>query len=358
MNALDDRNLSAVSAKAFDLFCSIGGLSYGLQRAGIPVVAGLDIDATCRYAYEENCGAAFIGSDIRDVGYADIAPWLAGAKYRVLVGCAPCQPFSTHTGKIRSNGKDSRWNLINEFLRIVGEGRPEVVSMENVPKLRTRDIYREFREALEKLGYRIADGIVSCADFGVPQSRRRLVLLASLLNDIRLPEGNAGEPVTVRKSIGHMERLSNGEASRTDPMHVCRSLSPLNTRRIKASVQGGSWKDWPEPLLPDCYRKDSGETYSNVYGRMGWDKLAPTLTTQFYTYGTGRFGHPEQDRALSLREGAILQTFPEDYKFCRPGERPTFSNTGRHIGNAVPPLLASAIGRSIAEHLENVDAGL
>lgn len=355
MRVVRDSDAFEVSAKAFDLFCSIGGLSYGFQKAGISVAAGLDIDETCRYAYEENCKAKFIHSDIKKIDYGDISSCFEGAKYRILVGCAPCQPFSPHTSKNRKNGEDSRWNLINEFLRLVIEGRPEVVSMENVPSLRNRIIYRQFKNALEEHGYQVDEGIVSCEHFGVPQNRRRLVLLASLLGDVRLPEKSVNTPVTVRKAIGHMEKLKHGEASKTDPVHVCRSLFPVNLERIKASEPDGSWRDWPEELLPDCYRKSSGGTYSNVYGRMSWDKPAPTLTTQFHGYGTGRFGHPEQDRALSLREGAILQTFPEDYKFCRPGEKPTFSHIGRHVGNAVPPLLAKAIGESIVDHLENVD---
>ena len=356
MSVVRDNNASEISAKAFDLFCSIGGLSYGLQMAGISVAAGLDIDETCRYAYEENCGTEFIHSDIRGVEYEDISPYFNGAKYRILVGCAPCQPFSTHTSKNRKNGEDSRWDLINEFSRLVVEGKPEIVSMENVPTLRNRGVYREFKSALEKCGYRVAEGVVSCEGFGVPQSRRRLVLLASLLGNVRLPEKSVNTPVTVKEAIGHLESLKHGQASETDPMHICRSLFPVNLKRIRFSVPGGSWKDWPEELLPDCYRKSSGGSYSNVYGRMNWDKPAPTLTTQFHGYGTGRFGHPEQDRALSLREGAILQTFPEDYKFCRPGEKPTFSHIGRHIGNAVPPLLAKAVGESIVGHLEKVDA--
>ena len=356
MSVVRDGDASEILARAFDLFCSVGGLSYGFQMAGISVAAGLDIDETCRYAYERNCRAEFIHSDIRRIGYEDISPYLDGAKYRILVGCAPCQPFSPHTSKNRKNGKDSRWNLIGELSRLVTEGRPEIVSMENVPTLKNREIYRDFKNTLQGQGYRIADGIISYEDFGVPQSRRRLVLIASLLGDIRLPEKSVDTPVTVKEAIGNMEKLKHGQASEADPMHVCRSLFPINLKRIRFSVPDGSWKDWPQELLPNCYRKSSGRTYSNVYGRMSWDKPAPTLTTQFHGYGTGRFGHPEQDRALSLREGAVLQTFPEDYKFCRPGEKPTFSHIGRHIGNAVPPLLAMAIGQSIASHLENVDA--
>lgn len=344
-----------VSAKAFDLFCGIGGLSYGLQMAGIQVVAGLDIDSTCSYAYEENCKAKFIRSDIRKINYSDISPYFSGTKYRILVGCAPCQPFSKYTTKLRGNREDPRWNLINEFLRFVIDGRPEIVSMENVPALMKEQIYRKFKDTLKSLGYWVDDGIVPCEHFGVPQKRRRLVLLASLLDNIHLPEKSLDKPVTVRDSIGHLRDIDNGVACVADQMHVCRKLSTLNMKRIKASVPAGTWKDWPEELLPNCYRKSSGKTYSCVYGRMSWDKPSPTLTTQFYSYGTGRFGHPEQNRALSVREGALLQTFPEDYQLVPPGKPFAVSAVGRHIGNAVPPLLGKAIGKSISQHLENVD---
>ena len=156
---------------------------------------------------------------------------------------------------------------------------------------------------------------------------------------------------TVRQAIGDLEPLENGQRSTTDPLHFCSRLSPINIRRIKASIPGGTWCDWPTSLLPDCYRKDSGASYKSVYGRMEWDKPAPTLTTQFYRYGTGRYGHPVQHRALSLREGAILQTFPANYEFVPPNETVNFTSIGRHIGNAVPPALGYIIGQSILKHV-------
>ena len=345
-----------LNAQVFDMFCSIGGLTYGLQKAGITVKAGLDIDSSCRYAYEKNCRAIFVEADIRALSFSDISTYFNDAEYRILVGCAPCQPFSSHTAKRKQ--ADARWNLIGEFRRIVLEGRPEIVSMENVPQLMGNPIYHKFKHELTEAGYNIADGIISCADFGVPQKRRRLVMLASLLGTIDMPKSVAKEPLfhraglkTVRQAIGHLRPLEHGQSSETDPLHVCSRLEPINLKRIQASRPGGSWKDWPTALLPDCYKKDSGLSYGSVYGRMLWDKPAPTLTTQFYRYGTGRYGHPEQDRALSLREGAILQTFPEQYQFIAPGEKASFTKVGRQIGNAVPPSLASAIGKAITDHL-------
>ena len=345
-----------LNAQVFDMFCSIGGLTYGLQEAGIAVKAGLDIDSSCRYAYEKNCDATFVEADIRALSFSDISTYFNDAEYRILVGCAPCQPFSSHTAKIKQS--DARWNLIGEFRRIILEGRPEIVSMENVPQLMGNPIYHEFKHELTGAGYNIADGIISCADFGVPQKRRRLVMLASLLGTIDMPKSAAKEPLfhraglkTVRQAIGHLRPLEHGQSSETDPLHVCSRLEPINLKRIQTSRPGGSWQDWPTALLPDCYKKDSGLSYGSVYGRMLWDKPAPTLTTQFYRYGTGRYGHPEQDRALSLREGAILQTFPEQYQFIAPGEKASFTKVGRQIGNAVPPSLASAIGKAITDHL-------
>jgi len=344
------------SIKAFDMFCGIGGLSYGLQMGGVPVVAGLDFDSTCRYAFEENCKSKFVHTDIRTSNYSDISSYFNGAKYRVLVGCAPCQPFSAHTTKNRKSRKsDSRWTLIDEFLRFISDGKPEIVSMENVPGLRKEDVYLRFKDSLSNMGYHITDGIVQCEYFGIPQKRRRLVLLASLLNDISLPDKISGRPITVKESIGHLSHLDNGQASTADPVHVCRNLSPLNLKRIQASVPAGTWRDWPEDLLLECHKKSSGKTYSCVYGRMSWDSPSPTITTQFYSYGTGRFGHPEQDRGLSIREGAILQSFPEDYKLSHSGEPISVSALARHIGNAVPPLLGKAIGTSIISHIKRFD---
>ena len=343
---------SQLNAQVFDMFCSIGGLTYGLQEAGIKVNAGLDIDGSCRYTYETNCQATFLKADIRDVSYSDISEHFHDAEYRILVGCAPCQPFSSLASKTKSYESDSRWTLINEFLRIILEGRPEIVSMENVPQLMDEPIYDEFKQALIVAGYKVSDDIVSCAQFGVPQRRRRLVMLSSLLGRIDMPKPESIKPGTVRQAIEKLAPLENGQASKTDPLHVCSRLEPINLKRIKASKPGGSWRDWPAVLLPDCYKKDSGRSYGSVYGRMQWDMLAPTLTTQFYRYGTGRFGHPEQDRALSLREGALLQTFPEHYQFLPPGGKALFTRIGRHIGNAVPPSLASAVGKAITCHLE------
>jgi DNA (cytosine-5)-methyltransferase 1 len=222
--------------------------------------------------------------------------------------------------------------------------------MENVPKLAEEAVFRRFLATLEKCGFHTSWQVVNCSEFGLPQSRKRLVLLASRLGPIRLVPP-ARRKRTVRQAIGSLPEIEAGEDYIRDALHTACALSPLNLKRIRASRPGGSWRDWPEHLMADCHRKDSGRSYSGVYARMTWDEPAPTITTQFYAFGSGRFGHPQQDRGLSLREGAILQGFPKGYAFVEPGEAINRRTIGRLIGNAVPVGLAKAIGRSIVAHV-------
>lgn len=344
-----------MKVEAVDLFCGIGGLTYGVKSSGIDVLAGIDIDATCEYAYTENNHVPFVHKSIEEVTASEMATLYGEDSIRILMGCAPCQPFSRYTYRYKKEGhKDSRWGLLFEFARLIEGVKPDVVSMENVPILRNTSVFREFLKTLVQTGYHVSWGIVNSADYGVPQNRKRLVLLASRYGEISLvdPTCAAGSHVTVRDAISHLAELEDGEISDDDPMHRASGLTKINQARIRQSVPGGTWKDWDESLLLNCHRKKTGKTYKSVYGRMEWDKPAPTITTQFYGYGNGRFGHPEQDRAISLREGAILQSFPDDYKFFATKGEMTNRQIGTHIGNAVPILLAEAIGRSIIEHLE------
>ncbi len=341
-----------ISVEAFDLFCGIGGLTHGLQQSGIPVRGGLDIDKSCQYTYEINNNAKFFLSDIKDWNYGDIAKTFQNSRYKILAGCAPCQPFSKHTLKNRARRDDVRWGLLDDFLRLVREGRPDVVSMENVPQLRNTDVYAKFYEGLQNLQYNVCAQVINCCNYGVPQVRRRLLLLASLHGNITLSHLPTIPLKTVRDTIKYLPTLQSGETSQQDILHQSARLSDINMKRIQHSKPGGTWRDWPKDLLPQCYTKESGKTYTSVYGRMQWDKPSPTITTQFYIYGTGRFGHPDQDRALSMREGALLQTFPADYRFCT---QTSLKNTGKHIGNAVPPQIGEVIGESIIKHLEDID---
>ena len=333
-----------------DLFCGAGGLTHGLISEGVPVVAGIDVDTTCRHPFEKNNGAQFIEEDVSKLMPAILKELFGNADVRILAGCAPCQPFSTYAQRYDTVGSP-QWALLYEFARLVKAVQPDLVIMENVPMVAKHAVYGDFVAALEKYGYRVWHGVIDCSDYGLPQRRRRMVLLASRFGPIELIERTHERPRTVREAIGNLPQIPAGSALPSDPLHTASRLSARNLARIRASRPGGSWKDWPEHLLVDCHRRDSGRTYPGVYGRMVWDAPAPTLTTQFYGFGNGRFGHPEQDRALSLREGAILQGFPEDYSFVPDGAPIHFTSLGRMIGNAVPVTLGKIIGRSILRHL-------
>lgn len=340
---------------AVDLFCGVGGLTYGIKKAGITVAAGIDIDSTCRYAYEENNDSVFINKGIEEIKKEEIESYYPEGCIKILMGCAPCQPFSTYSMRyIKEGPKDEKWKLLYYFSGLVQEIHPDIISMENVPQLVKKEVFNDFIKNLEKLEYHINWKIVNCADYGVPQSRSRLVLLASKFGDINLiaPLYNEGNYITVKEAIGNLPELKDGEVCRSDALHRASKLSELNKKRIRTSVPGGTWKDWEQSLQLSCHKKSTGQGYRAVYGRMEWEKPSPTITTQFYGYGNGRFGHPEQDRAISMREGAILQSFPADYRFVDDDCPQTNRQIGVHIGNAVPVKLGEAIGKSILDHLE------
>lgn len=345
-----------MNVAAVDLFCGIGGLTHGLIKAGIPVVAGIDTDKTCKYAYEANNDSDFIHADITNLTGKEVSDLYPEGCVKILVGCAPCQPFSTHTQKNKSRSSDEKWGLLYSFLKLIREVQPDIVSAENVPAIARSKVFLDFITELEDLGHDIFWDKVYCPDYGVPQSRKRLVLLASKFGpiDIIPATHSRDEYETVRDRIGELEVIAAGEVFAGDPLHRTSRLRDINLRRIRQSKPGGTWRDWDEDLLSPCHKKESGKSYGGVYARMSWDTLAPTITTQFYNYGTGRFGHPEQNRALSVREGALLQTFPPDYEFIDPELPVSIKRLGAHIGNAVPVDLGVAIGRSILGHLGEV----
>lgn len=337
--------------QVIDFFCGIGGLTYGLEKAGVDVVAGLDNDESCRFAYEKNNNAEFIGADIAAYDFAEMDKMFSKQSARVLVGCAPCQLFSSHSNKTKDKKTDVRWHLINHFVKAIERLNPDVVSMENVRGLTRTDVFEQFLSDLKRLGYQVDHKVVYCPDYGIPQNRSRLILLGSRLGKISVPQPThcEGAYVTVADTIRALPAIKAGTTSSKDRLHRSLQLTPTNIRRIQQSVPNGTWKDWDRRLLPECFKKEGGQSYTPVYGRMAWDDVAPTITTQFYNYGSGRFGHPSQDRALSLREGALLQTFPRSYNF---GPDDSASKIGRHIGNAVPPRLGYVIGKAIKGHIK------
>ena len=351
---------SPLSISAVDIFCGVGGLTYGLQQADIDVVAGLDVDETCRYPFEANNNSKFISKDIRKFTGAELAELYPENSIKLLVGCAPCQPFSAQTRKNKNRSSDDRWSLLDDFGRLVEKVKPEVIAFENVPPIRKENVFTKFCEKLDTLGYYFdPELVVYSPDYGIPQKRQRLVLIASIWDKVELiPKTHSCSlndelpPFqTVKDAIGDLPKVNDGEVCEQDPLHRSRKLNDINKKRIISSQPGKTWKDWDKELRLPCHKKASGKSFTSVYGRMTWDDPAPTITTQFMNYGSGRFGHPEQHRAISLREGALLQTFPEDYKFVDPDSPIIVSRMGAYIGNAVPVLLAKVIGESIQKHI-------
>lgn len=338
--------------EAVDLFCGVGGLTAGLRNKGIRVRAGYDTDPTCEYPYAKNNKAKFVLKDVAEVTADEIAGRYTPGSTRLLAGCAPCQPFSTYN-QGRDAKRDRKWPLLDHFARLIAEVSPDLVTMENVPDVTKHEVYHRFIDTLRRAKYHVWASTVSCADYGVPQRRRRHVLLASRLGPIDLiPPTHAKNHITVKKVLGGLSPLKAGKQDRKDPLHTASKLSSVNLRRIRASKPGGTWRDWPETLRASCHRKESGKTYPGVYGRMTWDEPSPTMTTLCYGFGNGRFGHPSQDRAISLREAAILQSFPKDYIFTKPGDPIHFRIVGRMIGNAVPVRLGEVIAESVRRHVQ------
>ncbi|WP_426345155.1 DNA cytosine methyltransferase [Alcaligenes sp. HNGD-HTN06] len=333
-----------------DLFCGAGGLTHGLQQKGIQVKAGVDVDDACRFAYEaNNNGAIFLNRDVESLTAEELASYLDQEDYSLLAGCAPCQPFSTYA-KGKDTTQDAKWKLLRSFGNLVRRVQPDLVTMENVPQLPKHAIFDEFLQAFD--GYHTWFEVVECKDYGVPQRRRRLVFLASKLGPISLIPPTHENHISVADTIGDLPKIQAGETSKSDPLHAAAGLTEINLKRIRQSKPGGSWEDWEEPLVAQCHRRDSGKSFRSVYGRMRWEDPAPTMTTMCYGFGNGRFGHPAQDRAISLREAALLQTFPKTYQFMPKNESANFSVIGRLIGNAVPVRLGEVIAISIANHLE------
>lgn len=346
---------------AVDLFCGVGGLTQGFIQEGISVGAGIDVDSACLYPYEHNNGSKFLLKDVADLHAEDLVPYYKPRHIKLLAGCAPCQPFSTYSHRYRRKDGDSadivsepvddRWALLYSFLRLAEELHPELITMENVVPLKREKVFDDFVERLRELGYDVTHYVANCSDYNVPQKRKRLVLFASLYGEVELCTPFSEISKSVFDAIGKLPQIRAGQVCTEDSLHRARNLSELNLKRIRASVPGGTWRDWDESLVTPCHKKKRGETFASVYGRMDWE-LAPTITTEFYGYGSGRFGHPVQDRAISLREGALLQTFSESYAFTAPDEIVSFNKIGRLIGNAVPVNLGRAIARSLNDHIE------
>ncbi|MGB3343976.1 MAG: DNA (cytosine-5-)-methyltransferase [Aequorivita sp.] len=340
-----------------DLFCGIGGLSHGMYKKGFNILAGYDIDDSCKYAFEFNNKSKFFSQNIIALTGEHLKSIFNDMDIKILAGCAPCQPFSSYSNKVK-NKDSSKYDLLYEFGRLIEESSPDIITMENVAQIvgfKQKPVLNDFIAKLESLNYFVNYKIVFCPDYGIPQTRKRLVLLASKFGEINLiaPTHTSENYITVRNVIGHLPPLNAGETCNNDGLHKARRLSEINLRRIKHSTINGSWMDWPEELILKCHKKDSGRSYKSVYGRMDWDKPAPTMTTLCTGLGNGRFGHPDQDRAITPREAALFQTFPTSYKFFSPETQVSVTKASRYIGNAVPPVLGEVTAESIIKHLRN-----
>jgi len=337
-----------MSIQVYDFFSGCGGTSCGLEAAGLEIAFGLDIDSDASSTFQKNFPNAEVCSeDIKKIVPAYLVS-LIGQRQQPLLfcGCAPCQPFSKQNRQQKK--QDDRKGLLLEFARFVEYWNPEYVLVENVPGLQNigqSTVFNKFLSMLEKDGYKWSIDILPAKSFGVPQSRKRLVLLASRDGIPGLPKDTHGPKTsapysTVKDWITGLPRLTAGQTDLDDPDHQSAKLSKLNIKRIQATPEGGGRGSWPAKLRLDCHKNHIG--HSDVYGRLSWERLASALTTKCISYSNGRFGHPDQDRAISLREAACLQTFPRNYQFCG-----SLQSRARQIGNAVPPLMA----QKIAEHI-------
>jgi DNA (cytosine-5)-methyltransferase 1 len=345
-----------------DFFCGCGGASKGLELAGLNVSLGIDFDPDAAATYQANFpNAEFILDDVRDISVEDViskAPQLTKEPL-LLCTCAPCQPFSKQNNK-RSES-DIRRTLLDETHRFILALNPEYILLENVPGMQNvnPDIegpFCRFLSFLSNNGYQYIKFIAKSEDYGVPQKRKRLVLIASRLGTINEPKkthGVDGFPyVTVRDAIGMLPSIEAGQTCEQDPIHKCSNLQAINIERISLTPEGGDRRDWPSRLINEAHKGYKG--HYDTYGRMSWDKLSPTLTTKCHGYSNGRFGHPDinQNRAISAREAANIQTFPNDYIF-----KGALTSITKQIGNAVPCELARNFGLKILHHFNQVQEG-
>ncbi len=336
--------------KAIDFFCGAGGLSHGLKLAGIDVFAGVDIETSCKETYEFNNNSTFINKSIVETTAKEIKSLFkrntTKNDFTMIAGCAPCQPYSMMNTRKKCN--DERKTLLDEFRRIIKGVNPHFVLMENVSRLNEENPYfAKFLSMLEVKGYKYEYKVLNAKDFSVAQSRKRLFLIATRLKKITITFDKilSRKPVTLKDIIYDLEDIKHNKPSKKDNLHKSMFLNDLNLRRIKATPQdGGLRENWPDELKANSHRKK--QVFIDNYGRLTWNKLSSTITTKFNQYYSGRFGHPEQDRALSLREGALIQSFPKDYIFFGSDYQ-----VARQIGNAVPVNLSKAVAETFMKSI-------
>ena len=343
-----------------DIFSGAGGSALGFLQADFKPVGALDSDKHAVETFESNIKLKPVLTDAQTFNFRKWSKELGDVD--VLVGCPPCQGFSKMNLKNQKNGHaDSRNDLVKVYIDAVKAIDPKVVVFENVSGMvrRWNGYFKLLTGHLTKLGFKLVWDILNAADYGVPQRRKRLILIGVKKGEPRLPAPTHGNPksravkkgllkpwVTVKEAIGDLPPIEAGESHPKIPNHRSKKL-PENWLRLIRMIpkNGGSRSDAPKELWLPCHRKHRG--YDDVFGRLWWDKPSVTLTTGCWDPSKGRFVHPEQDRGLSLRECARLQGFPDDFVFKGP---PT--SIARQIGNALPPPLARAIAKVVAEYIQ------
>lgn len=330
-----------------DMFCGAGGLSLGFRDAGFTPVYAVDSDPAAVSTYTRNLGAHAVVRDVRAMTGDSIRDELGTRDLRVdvVTGGPPCQGFSVQR---RGSDSDHRNHLVLEYVRLVLELRPALFLMENVGGLlsvRGRPYMDELQSRVHEAGYFLQVKKLNAADYGVPQDRRRVFLVGEMtqgsLPRFRFPEPHAGHEqrrVSVRQAIHDLMGLGEDDVAN----HRGDRLSTINLERIRALKAGEGRDSLPAHLQLDCHRRNNGHRHLDVYGRMSWEGPAPTITARFDSFSRGRFGHPELDRTITLREGARLQGFPDSFVF--DGSK---VEVARQIGNAVPPPLARAIAEEM-----------
>jgi DNA (cytosine-5)-methyltransferase 1 len=342
--------------KAVDFFCSGGGMSYGMQNAGIDIIAGIDFDPKCEATYKANIKKAeFILADVFRLKETELESRLSLQKNDdnlVLIGCSPCQYWSTiNTDKSKSNATK---NLLKEFRRFVEYFSPGYVVVENVPGVLSKKRQSGLSGLinwLKKNKYKVHYDVHEVSHYGVPQHRKRFTLIANRITKKKISPIKSERKLTVRDVIGvpnGFPAVNAGNRDTSDFMHTVAGLKEINIQRLlRTKKDGGTRIAYAniEGLAPNCHKNDS-ENFKDTYGRMWWDRPSPTITTKFFSISNGRFAHPEENRAISLREGAVLQSFPRNYIF----KTTSIENTARMIGNAVPPKYAESIGNAIVQN--------
>ena len=335
---------------AIDLYSGSGAASAALKEARFRVVAAVDNDAAACATYRLNHPQIrMYQEDIRQLDPKVVRnECLKHKPLDLMIICAPCQPFSSQN---RRREGDPRARLIIEGARFVSVLKPQVIFVENVPGLASSTYSNLLAEFQERCGseYEFSTPLrVDAADYRVPQRRVRCLLLASRnarapnLPDAVTPDGSR---ITVRDAIFGLKRLSSGERDPEDPLHMARSHRPIAIERLRAIPKdGGSRKDLPYSLELQCHK--DRDAFPDVYGRMKWDDVAPTLTTGCTDMTRGRFAHPEDDRAITPREAALLQTFPYHYRFAASPK-----GIAMQIGNAIPFALLKSMTSTFRESI-------